>query len=242
MKQQQRESWFIPSSARTIPAWEYHAHTIHSDGQTDMETMVNRAVACQLQRLIFTEHTEPDMHPRQDWFRNYADDVQEWRQRSATVIDVRLGLEVPVVDFTGTVVMSDEMAEQSDFILGAVHAYPGYGWQLQQLEPELAIDIEFRASMGLLDNRNIDAIAHIGGICQRFVTPFPLELFDEVVRKAVDRGIAVELNPAYHQPMQPYFDCCRRHGAWITPGSNAHGPEDLGLAYAQLAQRVSMTS
>ncbi|MBF0124285.1 MAG: hypothetical protein HQL60_02975 [Magnetococcales bacterium] len=237
MKQQQPPKMaFIPAAAVTIPAWEYHAHTIHSDGQTDVGTMVQRAIAAQLQRLVFTEHTEPDMHPRRDWFQRYYADVQRWRQRVEGVLELHVGLEVPIIDFAGQVILSDEIAEQSAFILGAVHAYPGYGWQLQQLEPEQAIDIEFRASMGLLDNRRIDAIAHIGGICQRFVTPFPLELFDEVVRKAVDRGIAVELNPAYHQPLAPYLAICRRHGAWVTPGSNAHGPDDLGLARAQLTQ------
>ncbi|MBF0614132.1 MAG: PHP domain-containing protein [Magnetococcales bacterium] len=228
--------WFYPADQpmSRLPRWEYHAHSNFSDGSASIVEVIATARDRGMERLIFTEHTEPDLTSGPGWFAHYADTIRTLRWAVADELEVIIGLEVPLIDFTGRLLASEEMLRTSEFILGAVHAYPGYGWDLTEIEPERAIDLEFRGLLALADHPMIDAIAHPGGVCTRYVTPFPMELFEEVVIRAKVQGKAIELNPAYHQPMAPFLEICRRHGVWLSPGSNAHHLDDIGLAYQVL--------
>lgn len=232
------EQLFLRADAlpAVIPAWEYHAHTTFSDGALSVAETVAVAQEAGLHRLIFTEHTEPDITAGPGWFLRYLEEVGEMRRVLGERLALWAGLEVPVVDFAGGLLMDEEMGERAEFLLGAVHAFPGHGWNLSGIEAERAIDLEYRALMGLLENPRIHALAHPGGVCHRFVTPFPMERFEAVVAKAAGRGVAIELNPAYQEPLAPYLEVCARHGALISPGSNVHHPDQLGDAWRELAR------
>ncbi|MBF0164032.1 MAG: PHP domain-containing protein [Magnetococcales bacterium] len=217
-----------------LPRWEYHLHSDFSDGASSVAEGIATARARGIERLIFTEHTEPELVHRSDWFTHYADTVRSLRDAVAGEMEVVLGLEVPLVDFDGTLLADARMLEEAEFILGAVHAYPGQGWNLAGIDPALAIELEFQGLMTLAEHPLVDAIAHPGGVCEKYVTPFPLALFERVVERAKAFGKAIELNPAYHEPMGPYLEICRRHGVLISPGSNAHHPDHIGLAWRVL--------
>ncbi|MBF0152478.1 MAG: PHP domain-containing protein [Magnetococcales bacterium] len=232
MRPHLNEHFFLSASGliTPLPAWEYHVHSTHSDGSAPASEVIRHAVAMGIERLILTEHTEDDLVGSGDWFSRYVDDVRRLQEQWAGKIDIRLGLEVPVMDFAGSLDLTEAMLHEADFILGAVHAFPEKDWRSGYRNATEAIDIEFRASIGLLDNPLVDAIAHPGGVCNRYISSFPMDLFEAIVIRATERKIAVELNPAYHEPMQPYLDICRRHEALISPGSNAHDPSQIGDA------------
>lgn len=221
-------------ASHPFPAWDYHVHSDCSDGSAPLAIMVDTAHKLGITRLIFTEHTEPELVDGPNWFARYMAEAAQIRLLKPDGMEILFGLEVPITDFSGGLLLEDHMVEQTDFILGAVHAYPGYGWTMGNLPPKKAIELEFQGLMSLAENPLIDAIAHPGGVCQKFATPFPLSLFEEVVRKATQNGIAIELNPAYQEPMTPYLEICRRHNALISPGSNAHHPEEIGWAAHEL--------
>ncbi|WP_130470748.1 PHP domain-containing protein [Candidatus Magnetaquicoccus inordinatus] len=239
--------------SQPMPPWEYHVHSQYSDGSATLSNLIARAKELGLSRLIFTEHTEPGLVAGEDWFQQYIKEgvrlrrlhhllaIHPHKKQTAPHLEIFFGVEVPVTDFSGGLLMDAQIAEQAEFILGAVHAYPGYGWTMGQIAPELAIELEFKGLMALAENPLVDAIAHPGGICEKFATPFPLALFEEVVCKATNNGIAIELNPAYHEPMAPYLAICRKHNAWISPGSNAHHPNDMGRAIQVLNELGSST-
>lgn len=231
-----RADWFHPAqdSMELLPRWEYHLHSDFSDGASSVAEGIATARARGIERLIFTEHTEPELVHGPDWFARYADTVRSLRGAVAGDMEVILGLEVPLVDFAGTLLADERMLAEAEFILGAVHAYPGHGWNLSGIDPALAIELEFQGLMTLAEHPLVDAIAHPGGVCEKYVTPFPLELFERVVVRAKAFGKAIELNPAYHEPMAPYLEICRRHAVLISPGSNAHHPEHIGLAWRVL--------
>ncbi|MBF0632812.1 MAG: hypothetical protein HQL89_17770 [Magnetococcales bacterium] len=229
----------LDATTPTIPAMENHAHSHYSDGSSPLAQVVLTALEQGLTQLIMTEHTEPQLTQGNGWFGDYMREGREIRGMiRGRNLNLVLGLEVPITDFSGGLLWDEAMKGQVECVLGAVHAYPGHGWNLTGLSPEEAIDLEYRGLLALLDNPLIDAIAHPGGVCQRYVTPFPDELFEDVVRRAVEREIAVELNPAYLSPMAPYLDLCRRHGAMISPGSNAHALREIGLA-RQVLNRIA---
>ncbi|MBF0418107.1 MAG: PHP domain-containing protein [Magnetococcales bacterium] len=217
-----------------LPRWEYHLHSDFSDGASSVAEGIAVARARGIKRLIFTEHTEPELVDGPDWFFRYADTVRASRGAVAGQMEVILGLEVPLVDFDGRLLADATMLAEAEFILGAVHGYPGFGWNFSGLDPALAIELEFKGLMTLVEHPLVDAIAHPGGVCEKYVTPFPLELFERVVVRAAQFGKAIELNPAYHEPMAPYLDICRRHNVLLSPGSNAHHPDQIGLAWQVL--------
>lgn len=231
-----RAKFLSPHLTGPLPAWEYHAHTRHSDGAATMREMVDAAIQQGIRRLIFTEHTEPDLVGDEGWFRRYADELHALRSEFAGVIELVLGVEAPALDFAGTLLLTEEMAREAEFILAAVHAYPGEGWNLSHLTLERAVEIEYRTLRGLMENPRLDAIAHPGGVCNQYVGPFPMALFEEIAALAAVRNVAMELNPAYQKPMGPYLEACRRQGALISPGSNAHHPHQIGQAMLGLAQ------
>ena len=234
------DALFHPATATApVPPWEYHIHTRYSDGSATAGQMVRKAAELGLTRLIFTEHTETGLTSGPDWFVRYVEELE--RLRLETGMDIRVGLEVPITDFRGGLMLDARMREWLEngrlaLILGAVHAYPGHGWNVGTLEPERAIELEFRGCMALAENPLVDAIAHPGGVCNNYATPFPLDRFEEIVRKATGNGIAIELNPAYQEPLRPYLEICRRHRAWISPGSNAHHLHEIGRAWTLLGQ------
>ncbi|MBF0180085.1 MAG: PHP domain-containing protein [Magnetococcales bacterium] len=232
----QLEKPFYPADRpmALLPFWEHHVHSDYSDGTAGVAEVIGRALEKGIERLIFTEHTEPELVAGPGWFAAYVRAVRELRAAVQDEMTVLIGLEVPILDMAGHLLINDEMLARSEFILGAVHAYPGHGWNLGTIEPERAIDLEYRALLALTRHPDVDAIAHPGGVCHKYVTPFPMELFDEVVRQAAANGKAIELNPAYHEPLLPYLEICRKHRALISPGSNAHRPEEMGLAWEEL--------
>lgn len=237
------QAWDLPDP---LPRWEYHAHSTFSDGHASLVQVTEVARQLGITRLIFTEHTEPELTRGKGWFRQYVEGIRALRQDLASQdapLEIGIGLEVPVVDARGSLGMTEEMVAETEFILGAVHAYPGVGWAMDQLTPDEAIALEFTALMQLAENPLVDAIAHPGGICQVYITPFPMSLFEEVVIRATQNGIAIEINPAYQKPVAPYLDICRRHGAWVVPGSNAHHPVQLGDAWRAMERwRVGASS
>lgn len=237
MKQPRPRIPFFSAShmgTQPVPNWEYHIHSRFSDGSSTLTALIHRARARGVTRLIFTEHTEPELVDGPGWFNLYWQEGTRLRLQHPTEMDILFGLEVPITDFAGGLLMNAHMAETAEFILGAVHAYPGHGWAMADLPPEQAIELEFKGLMALAENPLVDAIAHPGGVCQKHVTPFPLSLFEEVVRKATSNNIAIELNPAYQSPLTPYLEICCRHNALISPGSNAHHQEEIGWAAHEL--------
>ncbi len=230
--------FFTAAGPGPVPPWEHHVHTHYSDGTASILQIIEKAQRLGLERVIFTEHTEPGLTAGPGWFDRYVAELK--RLRLGYELDIRIGLEVPIIDFNGGLQLEPEMeqalAGDADiFLLGAVHAYPGHGWNVGTLEPERAIDMEFNGLMSMMNHPRINAIAHPGGVCDLYATPFPLDRFEAVVAKATDNGIAIELNPAYQKPMAPYLEICRRHNAWISPGSNAHHAHEVGRAWTVLS-------
>lgn len=213
-----------------LPAWEYHVHTNYTDGEISVREAVDRALAVGLTRLVFTEHTEPWRARSPDWFKQYVIAIRMERERVRDQIELLIGLEVPAIDFKDGLEMTSEMEMEAEWIMGTAHRYPSLEGRVRDLSHSKAIDLEFHTLMALAQNPRVDAIAHIGGTCQKYCGPFPFDLTEQVIREATANGKAIDLNSSYHKPISAYLELCIKHGAWIIPGSDAHRADEIGRA------------
>ena len=223
-----------------IPRWEYHVHTHYTDGIHSVPQLVEHAISIGIERMVFTEHTEPWQAKDPGWFGKYLDDINKARDLHCDRIELFVGIEAPAIDFNGGLEATDEMMDKAEFILGAAHRYPELGSRrVRDLTPEEALEMELKTLHSLIESPYVDCIAHIGATCSKYCGPFPLDLTNEVVESAVRNGKSIEINHRYHTPLIDYLKVCMDHDARIVPGSNAHKMDNVGDVVSALERLKS---
>ncbi len=223
---------------KIIPLYDFHLHTKYTDGKCEVNQIFDRAIKEGIDVIIFTEHTETYKSERENWFKDYYIDIKKNQEKNKNLIKSFVGIEAFVEDFEGKVGATNEMLEKSDFILGAVHRYPKITGSVKDLTPSEAIDLEYRSLLGLLNNKEIDSIAHIGATCTKYVVQFPKTNIIDIIVKATKKEIAIEINPIYHRPLIKFIEMCAKENALITLGSNAHGYNDIGYIIKQIKEEL----
>lgn len=222
-------------SGKTVHRWDFHIHTNFTDGAATVREVFQEALRKDLEILAFTEHTEPWRSNQKDWFKYYVEDIKKCRNTYRNKIVAFIGVEANAVSFSGDIELSPEMEKDVEFILGAVHRYPGLeGRKTNELSAIEAIDLEYRTLLGLIGGRKIDAIAHIGATCSKYCAPFPTNLTREIIRAATRNQIAVEINPVHNKPLLSYLEMCAEENAMIVMGSDAHNLKDVGLVVKEI--------
>ena len=233
------QNYFISASEllekKVVPKWDFHIHTNYTDGKATVQQVFEKGIQAGLDVIVFTEHTEPWRTSASQWFLNYVAEIEKVRMIFQDEIKVFVGIEANAISFDGEVEVTAQMREKSEFILGAAHRYPGLvDRKITDLSASEAIELEYKTLMGLAISDEIDAIAHIGATCTKYCAPFPLNFMREIIRTAVKSGIAIEVNPIYHNPLITFLELCAEENALVTLGSNAHGFGDIGLVVRYL--------
>lgn len=239
MSEKLSQSYFISAvdflESKKIPLWDFHIHTIYTDGKASINQVFEKAIKKGLEVIIFTEHTEKWRTSNKNWFLDYCSEIEKNKVKYSDKIKAFIGLEANAITFDGQVEMTDEMKSRVEFVLGAAHRYPSLeNIKVKELSKEKAIELEYLTLMGLAESKEIDSIAHIGATCTKYCTPFPNSLTREIIKTATKNKIAVEANPIYHKPLANFIEMCAEENALITFGSNAHGFNDIGLIVKEL--------
>lgn len=225
--------------SKFVPRYDSHIHTKYTDGKASVEQVFEKAFEFGLEAIAFTEHTESWHNSNSEWFSQYCNEIRKFREVFKNKIKAYIGIEAPAISFDGELEATKEMFDEAEFILGAAHRYPGIeGRKVSELDNNEAIDLEFRTLIGLATNPMINSIAHIGGTCSKYCTPFPPHLMREVIRQAVKNNIAIEINPVYHKPLKNFIELCAEENANITLGSNAHGFNDIGMIVRKIKEEI----
>lgn len=228
------ESYFVKAELllKNIPKSEGHIHTTYTDGENSVQEIVEESLRQRLEQIIFTEHTEFWFAKNENWFGAYVDEINFFQKKYKGLIDIKLGVETPAIDFLGNIEISDEMDEKCDYILGAAHRYPGMeGRRVQDLSGDEAIELEYITLMGMTRNPKLDAIAHIGATCLKYCTEFPKSMIKDIIREASKNNIAIEINHHYHKPLENIIDLCIEENSKVILGSNVHKLSDIGSVY-----------
>lgn len=210
-----------------IPPIDFHLHTNWTDGANSVSEMHARAVACQLQAILFSEHVRKTSGA---WFHEFAKNV---RALAGDRCHALVGIETKVADFEGNIDCSKEILQDCDLVIASVHRFPGEEDQYlrvrSQLSPEQALEKELRLALAVLDNPEIDILGHPFGMAwKRFrVSPSKDQLI-KLIEKAGEKKVAFEINPKYHPEPIQLLRICREIGIAISLGSDAHSVEEVG--------------
>jgi putative hydrolase len=216
-----------------IPRIDCHLHSNYTDGTATLKDYLEAAIRREFTCVCFTEH----VNKTTTWYDNLRDEVVLLRQNSPSGIEIYHGIEVRAVDYEGNLNTYPELVSQAEIVIGVVHSYPNEEkgvYRRDELNMDMALGLEYKTAMGLLENGQIDVLGHVGRTFEEHFGEFPPELYKDIVLKAKDKRIAVELNPRHQRNFRAFVSTCLDVNVSVSLGSDAHSISELGRAYEQL--------
>ncbi len=227
-----------------------HLHTHHSpDSEAAFDDIARAACAAGLSAVTVTDHVEMGAFIREGYVLSHpaslaetAEAAERWRGRLTILRGVELG--EPLENLTEAEKLLDAPL---DFVPASLHNLPGiddfyflnYGeWDIPRL-----LDQYFAQLLGMVHWGRFDSLAHLT-YPFRYLPPRWREegygrwqeCIDTVLSTLAEKGLALEINVSgLRQEIGrtlPDLPIIRRFrelgGEWVTVGSDAHRPEDVG--------------
>jgi DNA polymerase (family 10) len=208
-----------------------HCHSLYSDGKASVAEMARAAQARGWSYIGITDHSEAAFYAgglSRDKVKAQHDEIDEL---NATLDGFRIlkGIEADILS-DGRLDYGDELLDEFDFVIGSIHAR-------FSMDGAAMTERVLRA----FDDKRMTILAHPTGRLLLSRPPYPIDL-DAVLEKAVEVGVAIELNA---DPKR--LDLDWRHlrrakalGATIEIGPDAHSPAgldvmDIGVGIARKA-------
>jgi histidinol-phosphatase (PHP family) len=242
---------------------DYHMHTWlcrHAFGR--LEEYALRAEALGIDEICFTPHM-PFPGYRTEYFKDRIRmDLKEFGIFEEEIAKVRamfpglsilMGVEAEWEDGVEKFVFRFLSAHDFDFVLMSVHfvsAWPDPEWVFEfdhAVKPlSRRYTDYFRAVASGIQSGLFDGVAHLDLIKQpgRPVVDTNREDVAAVLDLCRDRGMSMEINTSglRKQIAEPYpswaiIDMALDAGVPVTLGSDAHKPDQVGLAFADMASR-----
>lgn len=244
---------------------DYHMHSNWSDGEGDLDTVLERCQERGLKRFALTDHVEfghhSDISPRWSEYRSAVAKVQE--RAAALGIEMLLGIETGVAS-DRTLIAPMEIVREVDLVICSLHVVRSVPegptsipesdyWKAAQQQIEAAIRAE-----------HVDIIGHIEGylpadftryhatnfaerrIAERQIAQayFPLEWYAKVGELAREHGVAIELHGMSATPRIQAVRVLREAGAKVSIGSDAHRTSDIGQVdhVVRVSQELELTT
>jgi histidinol phosphatase-like PHP family hydrolase len=207
-------------------SWDLHAHTNFVDGKNSVKEMIDAAEKKSFEVFAITEHVRSEW---QFWWPRYVEEIKRHRiNRNLTVL---IGFEANAIGPAGNVDVVDEMWDDVEIAIGAVHGYyHDDSWE--KLDPEKlssddALDYEIEKALGLCDNPRIDVIAHPFWLYREHFGDPP----DQALRLAFDKAkkthTAVEISPQSLQGSSTFRKVLMDINPVVSFGSNAHSVAEI---------------
>jgi len=221
----------------TIPNVDLHMHTNLTDGNDTLEAMIEKACELGLDEIAFTEHAA-NWSP---WIAE-LDDMKKTAEKYSE-IKVYFAAETKVVDWNGKIDLDKDKIKLFDFIVGVVHSYPKKisGFHLfDDLDAAEAMYVDYELTMGLLSNNDINVWGHPCGVYANYYGAYSKEMLDKLVNKAVENGIAIEINAnnRYRTSTDMIWKSIKKHeNCTVSIGSDAHSIKEIGQITKYLEEK-----
>lgn len=220
-----------------VPRIDSHLHTSWTDGEAGVDAVYRAAVACGLATVLYSEHSRKTSA---DWFPSFAAEV---RALPSAPCKAYVGTEVKVESRDGAIDTLPAISELCDFVMASVHRFidtDGRTLQFDQTDPDAAIDLEFELTWAVLANPQVDILGHMFGMSYRRFGKIPLgEKIRELIARAAQYGVAVEVNSHYHPNALQMVRWCQEFDAQISFGSNAHALKEVGNIMRQMEKELA---
>lgn len=206
----------------SMPAkFDFHTHTLYSDGASTAAAMVEAAEARGLEAVAITDHGhESSVGVPREKFAPMLQDIELAREDAG--IPVLAGIEANVVDEWGTIDSNDESVRKLDILLAGIHRLG------RARDPtELAREYLMRAT-NVIEHHKFDVFAHPFYFHQ-YLAPYLLpEDLEDFVKLAAGHEVAIEINIKYRTPDEEFLRLCLREGVKLSIGTDAHTTGEVG--------------
>ena len=195
-----------------------HCHSNYSDGTATIAQMVDAARRLGWTYLGITDHSESAFFAgglkRDAVARQHA----EIDKLNATLDGFRVlkGIEADIL-VTGKLDYDDATLDRFDYVIGSVHS------RFRMSKAEMTTRI-----LTALDDPRLTILGHPTGRLLLAREPYAVDV-DAVIEKAIERGVALELNADPRRLDLDWRRClqAKRLGATIEIGPDAHSPRSL---------------
>ena len=234
-----KNKFFLPTKdlLKSIPLYEFHIHTTYSDGENTIEKYASQAVKQRYKAICFTDHVDFTT----DWFGDYKNEIFEISKKYKSLL-MFCGIEVRAKDYDGNLNADSKILDEANVIIGVVHSIPSEDgkskYNPQNFPIKEALELEYRATMGLLNNPLVDVLGHPMSNYEKYFGELPEEYYLKIFKEAKKKSIAIELNPAYNRNFNKFFKLALDINPLISLGSNAHSVNDLGMSVKKIKELI----
>lgn len=239
---------------------DYHLHSdFSSDSQQTLEQIFDRAVELGLDGVAITDHLDLDFPREDDTFRldlpRYLEVLSGHRERGWKGLQVRVGVELGLQPHMADEIKSVMDRPELDFVIGSQHCVErteffddSFFQGKEKDEAHRRYFEEFYRNLKIFDG--VSVLGHLD-FFRRYGKPTygeshsevdyqsHMDVIDEILGLAVDRGVGLELNTSAHRlglgHFHPHPLILKRYrelgGEIITVGSDGHHPTDVALQF-----------
>lgn len=240
---------------------DYHIHSCNSfDGKASVEDICRSAAKLGVYEICFTEHFSVD--PRDVSFDvlnydGYSRDIDRSRELFENRLNIRKGLEIGEPHLFRDSLKEKLEGMDLDFIIGSVHNINSLKLRryIEGGQKDRIYRDYFEEIYKMVCNSDIDVIGHLDLMKRYAYHDFGnycfsdyKELMAGILKKAVDRGIGIEINTSgfRNEVKEPYpsFDAVRLYGEFggeiITVGSDSHDCDNIANNYFTVLDMLKM--
>jgi len=206
---------------------DIHLHSDFSDGEGSIEEMTLEAIKLGLKQIAFTEHVRRNT----EWVDKYVAEIKRIKKKYPQ-IKVCSGIEAKVIDLKGNIDAKKEFFKKVDLVLGAFHRIPRGKEEYLEKEEILSdkkrtFELWYQAMMNLLENKNVDIIAHPTAILKKYGIRLPNRAKENIAKKAKRFNKTLEVNKKFKVPNREFLKILKKNKVKFSYGSDSHSIEEF---------------
>jgi histidinol-phosphatase (PHP family) len=243
---------------------DYHMHSAFSvDSRVPLRDRAEQAIALGLREICVTDHcdfTPLDASSGYYQAAGYFAELERVREEFAGRITLRAGVEIGEWHQFSEEAEALASAYPYDFIIGSLHwvgehdvMQPPY---FEGREEREVYEAYYTELLAMVDHGGFDVIGHLDvpkrhgfTVYGRYSDTEFEELIRAVLRRAIDKGIGIEINTGTaRRPVgtfSPTLDVLRWYrelgGDILTIGSDAHRPTDMAYRFEEVPAMLAAT-
>lgn len=204
-----------------------HLHSNFSDGKNSIEEMTKMAIKLGLERVTFTDHVRASTK----WIDEYVKEIKRV-QKKYPEINIYSGIETKVINLDGNIDAKKSFFKKVDFVLAAFHRIPKENRIYLSKEEiiknkKIALNLWYKAIMRVLENKNVNIIAHPTSILKIYKIRLPKWIKEKIAKKAKEENKIFEISGKHKVPNKNFIEILKETGIKFSKGSDSHSIKEL---------------